>query len=206
MHARGIVVLGLAGLLLASAVAAEEGWREIVRQDGVVVETRPGSDGMTVVRGTTLLDRRLETVRAVLLDLEGFPGWIPGLSVWTVLDRGAREAVVHGRHRLPWPFADRDYVVRYTLAVEDGRFSLEARSTTGAGPEPAPGVVRLVAVHSIWELRATGLDRCEVSYTYNGDLGGGVPAFVKGAAWKREAPQLFDGLRREILRREKAAG
>jgi hypothetical protein len=199
---RRVVVLGALLVVTATATphAADEGWRELARGDGVVVEARPAPGGVTTVRGTTVLEHSLEAIRRVLLDLERFPTWIRGLSAWTVLARGAADAVVYGRHDLPWPLSDRDYTVRYTWESGADRFVLEARSTTEAGPAPVPGVVRLDAVHSIWEVQTLASERCRVSYTYNGDLGGTVPRFVQEAGWKREARDLFQGLVAAIRR------
>jgi hypothetical protein len=189
-----------AGAGTAAALAAEEGWRELARGDGVLIETRPAPGGVTIVRGTTELGHSLEAIRRVLLDLERFPAWIPSLSAWKVLARGPAHAVVHGRHDLPWPLSDRDYTVRYTWQADTARVVLEARSTTEAGPAPEPGVVRLEAVHSIWEVEALDPQRARVTYTYNGDLGGGAPRFIQEAGWKREARQLFQGLDAAVRR------
>jgi hypothetical protein len=183
-----------------ASVRADEGWRELARGEGVVIETRPTPGGVTVVRGTTELPLSLDAVRGVLLDLERFPEWIRSLAVWTVLTRGPVEAIVYGRHDLPWPLSDRDYTVRYTWRSEAERFALEARSTAEAGPAPAPGVVRLTAVHSTWEVERLGPERCRVTYTYNGDLGGAVPRFVEEAGWRREARELFQGLATAVRR------
>jgi hypothetical protein len=195
-----LLVAGATAAAAAAASAAEEGWRELARGDGVLIETRPGAGGVTIVRGTTVLAHSLEAVRRVLLDLERFPGWITSLSTWTVVAREPDHAVVHGRHDLPWPLSDRDYTVRYTWHGDAARFVLEARSTAEAGPPPAPGVVRLEAVHSIWQVEALDPQRARVTYTYNGDLGGGAPRFVQEAGWKREARQLFQGLDAAIRR------
>lgn len=193
----GVLAALVVGAALVVAAAApptgQDGWRELARGDGVVIEARPAPGGATIVRGTTVLEHSLEAIRRVLLDLERFHTWIPSLSTWTVLARGAADAVVYGRHDLPWPLADRDYTVRYTWTGEAGRFVLEARSTAEAGPPPVPGVVRL-AVHSIWQIEALGSERCRVTYTYNGDLGGSVPRWVQEAGWKREARELFQSL------------
>ena len=208
---RGSRAVVLAGLIAGAAVAAAasasatpptqpDGWRELARGDGVVIEARPAPGGVTIVRGTTVLEHSLEAIRRVLLDLERFPMWIRGLVTWTVLARGAADAVVYGRHDLPWPLADRDYTVRYTWTSEAERVVLEARSTVEAGPPPVPGVVRLTAVHSIWEVEALAPERCRVSYTYNGDLGGTVPRFVQETGWKREARELFQSLGAAIRR------
>lgn len=90
---------------------------------------------------------------------------------------------------------DRDYVVRYRWRKEAaGVFVLEARSTEG-GPAPRGDAIRLVRVFSRWEV-APAPRGARVTYTYNGELGGSVPAFWVKRGWRSQAPRLLRAPRR----------
>ncbi len=196
-----LTLIALAVLATAGGAAADD-WREIHRADGVVVEVRPGPDGAPLVRGTLRVDRPPARVREVLLDLEGFPRWIENLSEWRVLARDASGVRIYGRHALPWPLRDRDYVVRYAWRSEPGdRFVLEARSVD-APPTARDGVVRLVRVYSRWEVDPDGPAASRVRYTYNGELGGRVPGFLVESAWRSQAPRSLQRLTEEVARRD----
>lgn len=179
----------LLALLLLPGGALAEGWREIERRDGVVVEVRR-AEGAALVRGTAELPVAVERVRRVLLDVSSFDAWMPGLLRWEVLERAPGALRVYGRHDLPWPLADRDYVVRYAWSEEPGGFALEARSVAG-GPDPEPRVVRLERVYSRWELRPGDRGGSWVRYTYDGELGGRLPSFWVERAWRSQAPELL---------------
>jgi len=86
----------------------------------------------------------LLAVRAVLLDLEGFPRWYPATKEFRVLDRPAADsALVYGVQALPWPVGDRDYVVEYRWYEESDAFVLLATARVAADPASPAGVVRV---------------------------------------------------------------
>lgn len=192
----GLAVLLLAGPVLAGpvlagpvlAAAAPEEWHGLGTFDGATVETQPAPGGVTRVRASRVLPVACERVVAVLSDVPHFSRWIT-LSSWTVVD--ASGPVMHGRHDMPFPFAARDYVVAYTSSQQGDTYTLTSASTD-RGPKAANGVVRL-HVLSTWTATPVK-DSCAVSYTYNGDLGGGFPSFLLEGVWKDEGPKLLAGL------------
>ncbi len=183
-------------------------WEEIHRDAHLVLETQATRDNGAALRARTELAHSAEAVRAVLLDLAAFPRWGRSLVRWEVLSRSANEAVVYGRHDVPWPLADRDYVVRYTWQDARDRFLLEARSTEDDGAPPAEGAVRLTRLHSLWEITSPGPGRTAVTYTYVGDLGdlgSPVPAALRRWATVSQLRDLFARLSREVAARHEAA-
>ncbi len=194
----------LAALSLSLAGADWMEWEELHRDAELVVETQASREGGATLRGRTELPHPLEAVRAVLLDLAGFSRWGRSLVRWQVLDSSPNEAIVYGRHDVPWPLADRDYVVRYTWQLLPDRFLLEARSTDDERAPVSDGVVRLARVYSSWEVTRAGPGRACVVYTYDGDLGDlgrAVPDSLRSWATVSQLRDLFSRLARETAAR-----
>ena len=178
------------------------GWHTIHEDDGVLIEVHPTDSPYTMVRGTTRLPIAKRDIEAALLDIAGFSRWFPGLSAWSVVEKSDTSALVYGQHELPWPFKDRDYVVRYTWRTDaSGVFLLESRAVIDEGPPQRDGVVRLLQARSTWKLEPKGPTETRVQYTYNGDLGGSFPDLLRTMLWKREVPKVFAALREEAEKR-----
>ncbi len=196
-------LLGVLSVWVAGAGWME--WEELHRDAELIVETQASPENGATLRGRTELPHPAEAVHAVLLDLASFPRWGRSLVHWEVLSRSPDEAIVYGRHDMPWPLADRDYVVRYTWQLATDRFRLEARSTEYERAPVADDAVRLTRVHSIWEVTPAGPGRASVTYTYDGDLGdlgGTVPEALRRWATVSQLRDLFARLARETAARE----
>lgn len=186
-------VIVAATILLNAPLAGE--WTRLSKTDGVVVEIK--EEGATTwVRGRATLDVDANKLKAALLSLDRFPKWMASLKTWKITKREKERAYVYGRHDLPWPMADRDYVVRYTWIDDGERFMLESRTVKSKG-EDKPGVVRLKNVRSTWTVQKDG-EKSKVSYTYNGDLGGDIPRWAMESGWKSEAPALFNAIEKDL--------
>lgn len=147
----------------------------------------------------------LAAVRAVLLDLEGFGNWFPAVARWQVLARRADSARVYGRHRAPWPYRDRDYVVDYRWqTLPGGALQLDARASTGGEPADA-GVIRIEKLHSRWTIAPVldgTADRTAVRYEITSAPPTRSPRWLERAAQRRAGEQLVAALASELARRE----
>lgn len=199
MRAGKAAVLCLVELILATTAAAGQAatrrWLQLHREQGIVLEEADASGDVVLVRANATLPCSRDALAAVLLDLERFPQWVPRLAGWNVVERDAGAVVVYGRQHLPWPFRDRDYVIRYTWRSQaDGVFVLESRSEEGSGPAPVAGIVRLRAAQEKWQLVPNEGGGTAVAYTFNGNLDGWMPHFWQRAVWKRDIVQLLQRL------------
>ncbi|MHC5005565.1 MAG: SRPBCC family protein, partial [Planctomycetota bacterium] len=110
-------------------------------------------------------------------------------------------ALVYGRQALPWPVADRDYVVRYRWQDgPDGSFRLEAVGGADGGPEPTRDAVRLQRLRSEWRIAPGAGGGTRASYRYEGEPGP-LPTWVSRLAWRSRTRAVLDGLIREVERR-----
>ena len=195
--ARTALLVVLAGLSIGAN--GPEDWRVVRRIGDVRIETRGADRGELRVRATRYVAAPPTRVRAVLLALEAFGDWTDGLATWRVLERDARTARVYGRHDLPWPLADRDYVVDYHWSDGDaGDFVLDAQAIDDARFPPVEGVVRVQRMETRWELRAAG-DGTRVRYRFRAALGGAAETL---AGWTRDEQlaRALESLAAEVAR------
>lgn len=158
-----------------------------------------------VAEANGLLAVEISRARAVLRDVPAFGEWFPSLGEWQVLAGSEAGYRIHGRHDLPWPMRDRDYVVDYRWRDgTDGAFELVARAGTD-GPPPEPRVVRLDVLESRWRLEPVE-GGTRVHYTVRFLPRGDLPRWIEGPSWRRESWRLVDALDREIERRSRETG
>jgi len=146
------------------------------------------------------IEAPFESVRAALLDLEGFGGWFPSTEEWRVLTRDPDSALVYGRLALPWPIDDRDYVARYSWRDAPDAFVLEARGVSDAEPRPRAGIVRVESMRTVWRIEPEG-SATAVRYVYEGSPGGVLPDWVARIGWEMQTGILMDALGEEVERR-----
>ena len=136
-------------------------------------------------------------VRETLLALEAFGRWFPAISEWRVLERQDDSARVYGRQSLPWPVADRDYVVEYRWGDDATGFWLRAVAQRDAPPVAPSGVVRVERMQTEWRIEAAA-SGTSVRYRFEGDAGGSLPEWAARVGWRSSTPRVLDGLRHEL--------
>lgn len=165
---------------------------------GVSVEIarRPGP--IPWVRGIGELDAPASRIEAILADFEGYGELMaPAVVKFAVLEAGEGTARLHMVWNYPFPLRDRDAVVRYNGQWrEGGAYRLTWTDEARPG-DPAEGV-RIARVAGETLVAPLGQDRCRVTYSYLGDLGGTFPRSVEEKAWRHEPLGYFYALRRAL--------
>jgi hypothetical protein len=189
----------------AASLAGDDRWREIVRDQGVVVyEHRDGVGDLPARRAVGVIDAAFYDVLAVLSDVERQVEWLPRCRVARVLKReGDRVTYVYSRTDVPWPAADRDAVTRSEIdVVEPGRLAFIRFTSAGAAGlvDDVPGVVRAPRLEGHYRLTAVGAARTHVEYQIDTDLGGRLPPAVIDWATRQVPLASLLGLRRQVAR------
>ena len=167
----------------------------------VAVETRaiPGRD-VKQVNAQGLVDAPPHVVRAVLVDLERYPGFMPYVKESRVLSRDASgDARNYQRLSFGMPFVqDRHYVIRITereYREAEGRrgwafvWRLEDGLPSGVGTD----AVRVSVNNGYWDVRpaAGGEGTTDLRYCVFTDPAGSLPKWLVGLANTEGIPQLF---------------
>ena len=120
----------------------------------------------------------------------------PAVKRADVLSRSEAGARVHLVWPYPFPLRNRDAVVHYRIERAGDVVTLAWSSDSRPG-DPSEGV-RIPQVAGETRIEPAGPDRCRVTYTYLGDLGGNFPASAMEKAWREEPVQYVRALRRAL--------
>lgn len=165
---------------------------------GVAVEIARQSSGPAWIRGRGEIPASAARVAAVLSDFDHYRDFFaPAVRKADVVERESPTAArLHFLWPYPFPFANRDAVVRYELTSEGGVFRVSWHSDPKP-KDPHEGT-RIERVMGAAAVEPAGPDACRVTYTYFGDLGGKFPASAVEKAWREEPVQYFRAIRRRL--------
>ena len=126
----------------------------------------------------------LQRVRAVLLDVEAYPGWMPAYRKATVLERDQQ-----GRPRRVEFEAERYVTIRFTLEYEHSADTISYRRIAGGGRQN----------EGTYRLEAHGAStRATLEYTL--DPGAPVPDFIIRPGIKKSVAEDLAALKRRAER------
>lgn len=194
--------------------AAEEAWKVVSQSAGLTIFERahPGSS-LREFKGVGPIAAPPAAVKAVLDDVEAYPGFMPYVKEARVLSRGEGERVSYQRIAPPF-VSERDYTIRVRMEkrMDKGGAAVFIHRWTAAnnlGPAEIKGVTRVQNTEGSWTLEPAGEGGRGTLATYVifTDSGGTLPAFVANAAGKTAIPKLFDAIRKQVrLPKYQAAG
>ncbi len=193
-----------ASIVWAAAFAAAEAppdpafatWLE---SRGVTVEIARSPASPPWIRGRGEIPAPASKVAAALSDFRRYRDlFAPAVKKADVLpsEAGGSAARLHLVWPYPFPYSNRDAVVRYEAAESNGVYRIFWRADARPG-DPKEGT-RIERVEGETRIEPAGAEACRVTYTYFGDLGGKFPAWAQDKAWREEPIQYFRAIRRRL--------
>jgi hypothetical protein len=197
-----LLVLGAWHGLIAQA-AAEEAWRRIHEEQGILVSVRdvPGQS-LPMLRGVGQVEAPLLHVLAVVLDDSRVAEWAKNADDNRVLrEIDPLTHIVYSRSHQPWPVHDRDLVMKRKVQVVAAEREYRVQLTCVAGEKPElSGVIRIKHCNTLWVLRKLDDDTTLVDYQVQVDPGGSSPDWLVRAASKHTPLDTLLGLRKQLAR------
>ncbi len=175
-------------LVTLALAATPPGWEELGTSDGVTVarKTIEGSP-LFAFRGEATLDVHAGVLAGVLLSDGLGPEWVDLMVLSKlVADEGGGHRIVHQGYDLPWPLADRDYIMRQTLVFDAASevFTLEFQSIEDPRWPVDADWIRAYAHRTYWRITALDDGRSLAEVEVHTDPKGALPAWLVNAIQK----------------------
>lgn len=202
---KSVCLAALAAIVgLPTVAGASPGWREVTRDDGIVVTQRevPGR-GFPTFRGVGEVKGNLYDVLAVLSDTPRFKEWMDRCATAQRLRKVSEtEYIIYMRTDAPWPVSDRDAVYHSKVHVDTKRQVVDIRFRAVVTPlkKPVDGVVRMKKLQGHYKLTALGAHKTRVDYQVDADPAGSLPGWLARLATKRLPLKTLRALRKQVAK------
>jgi hypothetical protein len=158
-----------------------------VKRD-IEVYKRKTPEGLQEIRIVTHVNSRMSAFVALFRDIDSMRGWVDRISFVEVIEEVSdTENYVYTIHNLPWPFRDRDSVVRVIVTQngDDDAITIRAHAVPEYYPRDER-YIRMPVVESFWRFTPLAGGRVRVEFQGYGDAGGGsgvLQALRDNLAW-----------------------
>ena len=178
-------------------------WRKL--EAGEPLVTLSAVEGSQVKRSVAVavLPYPAKAVFGVVRNVEDFPSFMPYVKEVTLLEGKGGEERARFKLDLPWPMANRKYVIRHkesSRETEHGNVLITSwKYEAGSG--------NIVDTVGAWEITPLGEERCFLRYTVFTDLGAKVPDWMTNAAADVAIPKVIKRIRKKtaaVIKEEEA--
>lgn len=190
--------------LLTSSLSAQfgEGWEYKKETDGVKVWTRtPDNSNFKEVLVKTSYEATLSTLVSVGMDISAYDRWVYSTKQAKLLEVVSdTEVIYYSESEIPWPFENRDIVLRSTVEQDPETKIVNIYSKQVFDyMEKKDGIVRVPELIAQWILTPQEDGSIEALYYIKTDPGGNVPAWLMNLFVDRGPVESFGGLRKLSL-------
>jgi len=163
-------------------------WKEI-QKNRVTVEYLE-RDGIQWCRAHMEFDYSISEISAILEDKVNYPKVFDRITE-TIMHT---EDIVHIKLDMPFPWAGRDYIVKYTKSSSGNNKEYSWIHYDDFNIPVEDNYVRLVRAAGKWKLTELLNEKTQVEYIWNGELLGDFPSWALKIAWKEQGNEVFTWL------------
>ncbi len=200
MKSRVLSDFALAAVVLAlgGAAPADVEFVPWFTSRGVEVRIARSPAGPPWLRSSGEIPAPASRVAAALSDFPHYRElFSPAVKKADILEADRASARIHFVWPYPFPYTNRDAVVRYRIEeFGGGAYLLSWKSDARPGDKREGTPIERVSGET--RVEPAGADSCRLTYTYLGDLGGKFPAWAQEKAWREEPVQYFRAVRRTL--------
>ena len=135
-------------------------------------------------------------VRQIIEDKVNYPQIFKRIETTNLIT----EEIVYISLEMPFPFYDRDFVVKYIQIKEDSDFIYRFYSVVNDEAPLYSDYVRLIRATGEWRLKPLDSKHTEITYTWNGELLGDFPNWALTRAWKQQGLEVINWIEEELVK------
>ena len=147
-------------------------------------------------RTKSVLNAPMIKVRQIIEDKVNYPQIFKRIETTKLIT----EEIVYISLEMPFPFSDRDYVVKYIQIKEDSDFIYRFYSVVNNEVPLYSDYVRLIRATGEWRLKPLDSKHTEIIYTWNGELLGDFPNWALTRAWKQQGLEVINWIEEELVK------
>lgn len=165
----------------AHTATGQDGWNLKKDKNGIRIFSKKSEKfKFDQLKVECVLDGKISQLAAVLLDVNNQSQWVYKTAKSQLLKQaGANDVLYYSEINCPWPFENRDMVVRMNIVqnVESKVVTIEAKNVDNYLPDQNK-LVRIKYSNALWTVTPISPEQFKVEYTIEVDPGVGVPAWL----------------------------
>jgi hypothetical protein len=196
----GLVLLGLGRAFVTQAQPPEE-WHLEKDKDGIRVYSRHlTSSRLKEIKVNCEMAGYPAQLVAFFSDVDQYHQVIYKNNTARLLRRVSEtELYYYAESELPWPAANRDFVIRLRFAYDPTAKVLQINTNAVADMvPPQAGIVRVSFWQAVWLVRPLSDNRMQIDYTFQADPGGKLPTWLINLTAAMGPYQSFLSMREKI--------
>ena len=163
-------------------------WKNIQRKDVIVDYFE--EDGIQWCRSYLEADYSILEISRILEDKSNYPNVFDRITE-TIL---YTDDIVHIKLDLPFPWAGRDYIIKYTENLSENSKEYNFIHYDDLDVPVEDGYVRLHRAAGRWKLIELSNGKTQIEYIWNGELLGDFPSWALKLAWKEQGSEVLTWL------------
>ena len=145
-------------------------------------------------RAKATLDAPISYIRRIIEDKANYPNVFERIETTQIIT----DEIVYIALDMPFPFAGRDYVVKYIQEKVDDEFIYRFYAIIHPEAPLYSKYVRLIHASGGWRLKSLDSTKTEITYTWNGELLGDFPNWALTRAWKQQGMEVMTWLEEAV--------
>ena len=181
-HIFSAILLGLLTFSAPSIAGKSTDWERVGVTAGVTVDrkTIPNSP-LFAFRGEGVFDVSIGLLTAVLKNPEIAVEWVDLMTDHHVVrTMGDKQNLIYESYGLPWPIADRDYLMieKYGYFPESKSFTIDYETVTDPARPDKSDHIRATVYRTFWRLTMLDADTTKIEIEVATDPKGSLPAWL----------------------------
>ena len=169
-----------------------ENW-EILHDEKIWVGWKH-SEGIDWCRSKSILEAPISDIRKIVEDKRNYPKIIKSIESTQIIS----DEIVYIVVDMPFPFASRDYVVKYIKEQVGDDFIYSYYAVIHPDVPVNNNYVRLIHSSGEWRVRSLDSTHTEFTYTWNGELLGNFPEWGLARACKQQGMEVITGFQEAL--------